>query len=271
VRLGWARVRRGVVGLTVAAVAGGLVVLGARGGYPAEHPRLLSGAAWLASSRVGQLSLLDGSSAEVSAQVQVATPGDRIAAVQQSSTAYAVDETGATVRRVDGADFQPSPAVTPVPGAAGGLQVFAGAGALYALDTRRGILATADPETLQIRGGAVPLAVQADSTDAVLDDAGRLWVLDAGTGDLVWVDHGARHSSRALAHPGSQLVLVDGVPVVVDLATRRAMTIDPGSGTPGDSIGLDVRPGDTVAVGGSTNGHRLYLAASRGVLEICDL
>src|SRR5262249_15057820 len=77
--------------------------------------------------------------------------------------------------------------------------------------------------------------------------------------------------SRALAHPGSQLVLVDGAPVVVDLAARSATVIDPGSGSPRGSIELDLRPGDTVAVSGSAHGHQLYLAASHGVLEICDL
>jgi len=271
VRLRWDRVRGGLTGLAVVVLAAGVVVAGAHGGYPTERPHLLSGSAWLASSGVGELTLLDGSSAEVAAQVRVADPGDRLGVVQQSATAYAVDGTDGTVRRIDGATFQVSPPATPVPGAGDGLHVFAGAEALYALDAGRGILAATDPATLVVRGRTVPLAVQVNATDAALDDAGRLWVLDAATGDLIWIEHGTPHTRRGVAHPGGQLVLADGAPVVVDLAARTATVFDPGSGSPRTTIGLDLRPGDTVAVSGSAHGARLYLAASRGTLAICDL
>ncbi|TML23644.1 MAG: hypothetical protein E6G35_13905 [Actinobacteria bacterium] len=115
-RLRWDRVRGGLTGLAVVVLAAGVVVAGAHGGYPTERPHLLSGSAWLASSGVGELTLLDGSSAEVAAQVRVADPGDRLGVVQQSATAYAVDGTDGTVRRIDGATFQVSPPATPVPG-----------------------------------------------------------------------------------------------------------------------------------------------------------
>src|SRR6266508_506327 len=79
-----------VAGGAVVVVAAGLVLAAAVGGYPAARPRLLSGAAWLASAQVGQLTLLDGSSVEVAAQVQVAPKGNRLDVVQQAATAYAV-------------------------------------------------------------------------------------------------------------------------------------------------------------------------------------
>src|SRR6266480_3215387 len=53
-------VRSLATGLAVVVAFGGLVLAGISDGYPTTRPHLLSGAAWLASSRVGQLTLLDG-------------------------------------------------------------------------------------------------------------------------------------------------------------------------------------------------------------------
>jgi hypothetical protein len=259
-----------VAGLTVAVLGGGLAYAGA-GGYPASRPNLLSGSAWLPSPKVGQLTLLDGSSAEVAAQVQVAHGGDAYEVVQQSATAYVVNHTGGTIRRVDGATFEVSPPATPLPGAGTGLHAYAGPDALYALDSGRGVLAFADPATLVTRGPTVPLAAQVDGQAAVLDGSGRLWVLDGSTGDLVWIDHGTRHTRRGVARPGSLLVLANGTPVVVDLAARTAGVLDPGSGGTHTSFGLDLRSGDQVQVSGSPHSPRLYVVAGRGVLDICDL
>src|SRR5947199_4142901 len=82
-----------------------LAALGAGAGFPASRPRLLSGSAWLASTRIGQATLLDGSSAEVAGAVAVAPPGEQFDAVQQGAGAYAVNHHTGTVRRVDGATF----------------------------------------------------------------------------------------------------------------------------------------------------------------------
>src|SRR5215470_7770291 len=129
--------RSRAVGATVAAVAAvaGLLIVGAGRGHPAQQVRLLSGAAWLASSSVGQVSLLDGSSAEVAAQVQVAPRGNDLQVVQQGATAYAIDRTAGTIRRVDGATFTLTQAESPIPDAGAGLTAFAGTDTVYALDT----------------------------------------------------------------------------------------------------------------------------------------
>src|SRR5206468_2767306 len=134
-RVGWERavLRRGMVGLAVVVVGGALVVAGATGGYSAQRPRLLSGAAWLASTQVGQLTLLDGASAETAAQVRVAPPGDQLDVVQQGSSAYAVNRSAGVIRRVDGATFEVTPPVSPLPGARAGLRAFAGPNAVYAV------------------------------------------------------------------------------------------------------------------------------------------
>src|SRR5690349_24364842 len=97
------QVRAGLCAAGAAAVLGTLVLSGLGGGNPAHATRVLSGSAWLASSRVGQLTLLDGTSGEVVAQVQATSAGDAVDVVQQNTSAYAIDRTQGTLRRVDGA------------------------------------------------------------------------------------------------------------------------------------------------------------------------
>src|SRR5690242_19415837 len=77
--------RTTIAGTAVLGTVVAMGIMGQHGGYPASRPRLTSGAAWLASSQVGQLALLDGSSAELAAQIEVAKPGDRLEVVQQGS------------------------------------------------------------------------------------------------------------------------------------------------------------------------------------------
>jgi hypothetical protein len=221
---------------------------------------------------VGQLTLLDGSSAEVAAQVEVAPPGTRLAAVQQGTTAYAVNVDTGSVRRVDGATFTVSRPVIPLPDAGAALDVFAGPGVVYALDTRRGVLAGVDPRTLAGRSDPVSLAAQVATGAAALDQAGRLWLVDTSTGDLVWVRDGQRRSRRAVARPGGgMLVFAGGAPVIVDPASRTATRFDPLTGAIRGTTELDLRPDDRIAVTGANTTDRLYVVVARGVLAVCDL
>jgi PKD domain-containing protein/List-Bact-rpt repeat protein len=259
-------------GLAMVVAVGGLVLAGIGNGYPVTRPRLSSGAAWLVSGRVGQLTLLDGSSVEVAGQVQVAEPGAGLDVVQQGSSAYVVDRSRGAVRRVDGATFEAGTPASPLPGARAGLRVFAGPDGVYTLDAEHGVLAETDPRTLARRGQLVPLSARVDPQGSVLDDAGRLWVLDGETGDLVWLDHGQRHVRPAAATAGAgMLTLAGGTPVLVDTARRTATLIDPATGTAGRSVALDLRPGERVEVSGAAQAPRLYLVTARGVLEVCDL
>lgn len=266
-RASWA----GTLGLGVAALAGAIAVIGAGHGYPVQDVRLLSGSAWLASSQAGQVTLLDGASAEVAAQVQAAPAGHALDVVQQGSTAYAIDRTAGTLRRIDGATFGMSAVATPVPGAQSGLTAFADSHHVYAMDAQRGLLTSADPRTLAPEGPPISLAAQVSAGSTVLDDAGRLWLIDNGTGDLTEVSGGKRTVHRDAARPGHDvLTLVNGEPVIVDTAERKAISVDADSGTPGSALDLDLRPSDTIAVSGSPHAHRLYVVMSRGLLDICD-
>src|SRR6266545_1129116 len=254
---------RGPLGAVASvAVVGALLAAGIGKGYPAERANLLSGAAWLPSAQVGQLTLLDGASVEVAAQVRVAPSGTGLDVVQQGATAYALDRAAGAIRRVDGATFEVSPPATPVPGAGAQLAAFAAPDTVYAADAR----------TLAVRTGPVPLAAQIVPEAATLDAAGRLWLVDTATGDLIWIEHGRRHSRRGATTPGAGLLaLADGTPVLVDTVRRTAAALDPATGAVRHTTELDLRPGDRVRVSGSPHALRVYVVAARGLVSICEL
>jgi hypothetical protein len=251
---------------------GGIAVASMGEGEPVNDVRLLSGAAWLSSSKVGQVTLLDGSSAEVAAQVQVASPGTALEVAQQGTTAYAIDQSAGTLRRVDGATFELSAPGAPIPDTSAGLTAMPGHDVLYTLDERRGVLANTDPRSLARRGDLVPLASELTTGSAVVDEVGTLWAIDKRTGDLTYVVNGQRTKREDVAQPGaSMLAIANGNPVVVDVTARKTIKIDRSNGSIGGTIDLDLRPTDTVQVTGSTHADRLYVLASRGVLNVCDL
>ncbi|MFC5099658.1 hypothetical protein [Kibdelosporangium philippinense] len=258
------------IGLAVAAalLLGVIVVIGSDNGESARDVRLLSGAAWLTSSKVGQVTLLDGSNVEVAAQVQVAPAGNSLEVAQQGSTAYAVDQTAGTVRRVDGGTFDLTEPRSPIPDATVGLTAVPGRDTVYTVDKRRGMLAYTDPKNLTPRGDAVTFA----AGTATVDDNGILWAIDARTGDLSHVRDGKLNIRRQVAQPGnSELVMVNGQPVVVDIAARKAISIDSATGRPADPVELPFTPADTVHVSGSRHSERLYLVVNRGLLIVCDV
>jgi hypothetical protein len=253
-------------------LAGGVVLASTSDGEPVQDVRLLSGAAWLTSSTVGQVTLLDGSSAEVAAQVQVAPAGTNLDVAQQGATAFAINQSAGTVRRVDGATFALSQPEAPIPDASGGLAVFPGPDVLYTVDSRHGVLAGTDPRTLARRGELMSLASELAAGSAVVDGAGSLWAVDAKTGDLTYVLNGKRNVRRQVVQPGrSKLAMSGGHPVVIDVDRRKAVKIDRANGRPGATVELDLRATDTVEVSGSVHSPRLYVVAGRGVLTVCDL
>ncbi len=252
------------------ALVAGIVLAGR--GEPVHDVRLMSGAAWLPSSKVGQVTLLDGNTAEVAAQVQVASAGTSLDVAQQGSTAYAIDQSAGTVRRVDGATFDTGSPTEPIPDTKSGLTVIPGPGVLYVLDGKRGVLATTDPKNLTRRGDLMTLASEMSARSATVDESGRLWTVDAKTGDLSHVTDGRPIRRPGVAQPGQSVVVIsDGTPVVADLAGRKLIPVDPLTARPGTPITLDLRSSDTVQVSGSPHSDRLYLMVSRGVLTICAL
>jgi hypothetical protein len=266
----WAKA--GTAGLTSAVALAGLAMFGTADGNNPRDIQLLSGAAWLASGRVGQVTLLDGTSTEIAAQVQVAPVGDVLQVVQQGSNAYAVDQTAGTIRRIDGATLEAGSPESPIPDAGAGLTAFAGETSLYVMDSRRGVFTSADPKTGRATGRAQPLAPQVAPNTAAIDGQGRLWLVDNATGDLVWADGNDLQRARGAVQPGrSVLAIAKGKPVVVDTTGRRAFTFDPDSRKVSGSVDIDVRPNEEVQVTGSPHEDRVYVVTPRGVLTICEL
>lgn len=265
-------IRNAAASASALLAVGGVAVAGVDGGTAAHDVKLLSGAAWLASGRVGQLSLLDGPSTEVSAQVQVASPGSVLDVVQAGPNAYAVDQSAGTVRRIDGATFEVSAPESPIPGARGGLTAFAGSAKLYIVDTQRGLFTHADPRTGRALGDAKTLAAQIAPGTTGIDEQGTLWIADNATGDVRMIADGDAGRIEGVTRPGrAVLTIAQGRPVVVDVAARKASVLDPLLRRTRATIDLDLRNGEDVQVSGSPYGNRFYLVAPRGVLTICEL
>lgn len=265
------RIQGGIAAVVSVAAVGGAALFGSEA-HPAQDVRLLSGAAWLASGRVGQVSLLDGSSAEVSAQVQVAAAGSVVDVVQAGSHAYAVDQSTRTIRRVDGATFEVGRPEEPIKDARA-LTAFAGSGKLYVVDTQRGLIVNADPASGRATEQPRNFAPQIAPDTTGIDNEGRLWVADNATGDLkTYQDGGALRTIPGVAEPGrSILTIANDKPVVIDTEGRQMHIVDPDALEVDTTIPLDLRQGDEIQVSGSPNGDRTYIVAPRGVLTICEL
>lgn len=262
---------RALATLTVAASAAGFVILGADLGHPASQVPLRTGTAWLASNQVGQLTLVDGASAQVAAHVPVATPANRLAVTQQDDAAYVLNQATGTLVRVDGATHRVSRPVIPLPDARGTLAITSAHHTLYTVDTHAGTLAATDPKTLAPQRGPRQLATELPSDGLAVDDRGQPWAAEQRTGTLVWLSEGQRRTRAHAALPGtSRLTVTHGQPALVDPARNTAELLDPDSGTVARSVRPNLRPGDTVAVSGSPDQARLLLSvASRGTFIRC--
>lgn len=276
-RRGWRRVataRWVECALAAIVVLAGLVVAGTATGTHQRRIDFRAGAAWLASDAVGQVALVDGASAKVITQVAVGRPGlpaGSLRALQSDLDAYVVDDSAGVVGRISGATYtwNRRPGLIAA-GRAG--ELFVGSGSLYLVDGRSGVVTTADPASLAVRGRQ-SLAARVGPDGGVVDTDGRLWLIDAITGNLVWLDGTARHDRRAVAEPArTRLVLAGGHPAIVELAERRITPVSAGGRLERPTC-LDIVPGDaSTQVAGAPDAARVYAAVgTRGVLMVADL
>ncbi len=255
-----------------AAVVGGLsvvLVLGLLGaGYAPAAVSGFTRQAWLASSAVGQLARLDGSAAQVMGQVPVANAGSRLQVVPVGADALVVDRVSGTMRRVSAATLSAGPRVAPLPGASSGLSVLTGGDAVWAVDSAAGVAVSLDPKTLAARSAAATVPSGVDRRTSLVDDSGRLWLLDPGTGAVSWLDGVGGHGPVPVASPGSSLVLVDGRPTVLDAAQSVAITLDPRRGTESSRIGLEAGIARQEVAGFRTDGLLAVAVNDRGSLVL---
>ncbi|OAA18394.1 PKD domain protein [Frankia sp. EI5c] len=257
---------RGVVALAL--LAGGLVLVTRSDGLSVRQLAVEDGAAWLVSSSTGQAALVDGASSQVVTRVAVGS--GELSATQSGPDAYVVNSTAGSVLRVDGATFQPGEPVR-FGSARRQLRVYPTAAAAFVVDGESGLVTTTDPDTLQARG--LQTVATGTAGGAVTDSAGRLWLFDPGSGDIVRLDaRGGKASTPAAAAGGSQLVLVGGRPAVVDRAGRTVRPLGE-NGAPAAGTCLDAPPSDSsVVVVGGVARPEVYAASGRsGTLVISDL
>ncbi|WP_028048717.1 PKD domain-containing protein [Cellulomonas sp. URHD0024] len=275
-RIGGARGRTVVALLACAGVAGAAASFASPSGYPERALASGSGSIWLASSGPGQLALLDGASGEITVRVAVAAPGHDIVAVQGGAAGYALDRTTGGVVRVDAATWEQSAPVDLLSGTKASLDAVTSSDALYAFDRGRGLMVEADPRSLRLRGSVSSLSAVPSPGSPVVDRSGALWMLDARSGDLLRAAHGVVGvTDPAASDAGSgQLLVSDGTPVVVDLASRRAELVNTRTGRLSRaSACVDIDPSDdTIQVAAAASTHKLYAVSGRtGVLRTSDL
>jgi PKD repeat protein len=268
-RAGRAGLRVGAALVACASV--GAVVARAEATPPARL-RLHGGAAWVASSTVGQLTLIDGSTAEVVARAAAAPSGADLASAQDGAAGFGLDRDDGAIVRVDPATQEPGLPVRVMPGARGDLSIHPHGDRLYVVDRTRGRVAVADAATLARRGALRSLAEPA--ADSVVDGAGRLWTLGAHSGDLTWFDGDHRGSRRRVVpDPASaSLTVVAGRAAVVERGARLVRTLDAHGGGR-ERACLDIDPDDrSVEVGGSVRGDRLFVVSGDdGMLRVSSL
>ncbi|RJQ69933.1 PKD domain-containing protein [Pseudonocardiaceae bacterium YIM PH 21723] len=247
-----------------AALVGATLALGGSGDPHAPGIRLRSGELWLASGKAGQLTLVNGPSAEVSSRVEVAPPESGLRTSTVDGTAFAVNTRAGELSRIDGATHQVSHARAP-----GATALFAGPQDVYTVDTEHGVVDRYDPATLAHRGDPERIG---EISAPVLDTAGRLWTITADHGDLVWFQSGTRRSLAAATTPGKSAVTVAaGRPAIVDSKRGVAELLNPDTGKMIRSARADLRPADHLAVGGSAERSRVLIAVSnRNLLVNCD-
>jgi len=249
------------------------VALGAAGqGEPPARFEMQGGGAWVASSRVGLVTLIDGASAQVSARVKVANGPSDLGVAQREATGYAVDRRLGTVSRIDPTTFAIGPRVEVIDGASGRVAAYPTDDGVYVIDEIRGRIAVTAPDSVDTVA-APPSSLAGSITSTAVDGDGRLWALMAD-GDLTWFDGPERHDRHgAERSPAtSELVLVDGRTALVERAERRVTALTD-RGTSGDRACIEMDTADeTVRFAGSVHRPWVYVVSGDdGLLRVSDL
>jgi Divergent InlB B-repeat domain len=265
--VGRRRVRASAAAAAAAVVASVAVALGHDDGLAAHRVLLGGGSVWLASPWQGVVTLVDGAAEQVVGSVRVpAGTGADFAVVPDGSSAYLIGAKTGTVSRVDGGTYD---VTGPVDfGGGGPLQVFAGGGAVYVVAGARQAASVVDPTTLRVRD-ELALAASPGAGQSVVDDDGRLWVVDQG--GVAWFDGAGKHVRPDAGGAGARLLLVAGRAWIADLGTARAAELTP-DGKPLAWSCLDVPAGTEPRLLGTTALGRVVAAVPKtGSLVIAGI
>jgi hypothetical protein len=227
-------------------------------GNPLTGLPMAGGGAWLASPGVGLVTLVDGPSEQVAATLAVPVRrGDRVDVTQAGSSAYVADDSTGVVVRIDGATLSTGEPTRFGKGVQG-VDVATGGGNVYVVDVGSRTANLVDPGSLHVRDRQ-SLAARPGAGQSVVDDTGRLWVLDSAGGGLAWVDRGVKGSEPTVGTASDRLTLAGGRPVLVDVQHGQVGWVGD-DGSVGDWSCLDVRGGDDVQLLPSSTQEVVYAA-----------
>jgi PKD repeat protein len=272
-----------VVVMTLAVPLGAVAVMAA--GSPTRQLPLTGGGAWLASPAQGLVTLIDGPSERVVGSVRAAgaSSGDALSVVQTGSSAYALNGSQGSVSFIDGATYDQTSAVrftepgsSPVvrladtiPAQVTSPATPAAPQGVFVIDTTREIANVVDPRSLDVRG-QLALSAAPNESQSLVDDAGRLWVVDGKRGGVTWLLGSQKRVTRGSVPATARLARVQGEAVAVDPAGQRAGRIGVDGTVSWSCLSAPEDPATQFL--GSARASLLYAAApSTGTLTVADL
>ncbi|MEV0662874.1 fibronectin type III domain-containing protein [Actinomadura luteofluorescens] len=207
--------------LVIAAVVYGVGVASAK--Y-----RIADVGAWLAAGSRGLVVHVNGPAAKVDGKTGVPPQmrGHDIKIIQDGATVLIVDQATGVVSRLDPSQLDVG-ASRPL---GRGLQVLAGAGRAYTVDSVKGVLQQIDPVALTPVGATAALTPVLGQ--AGIDARGALWVPVPRDGQVTAFTDGRSQPPVGVGGPGDDLALTmaAGDPVVVNSTAATATVVKP-SGT----------------------------------------
>jgi hypothetical protein len=262
------RISHVVAAATGASIVLGMAVAGVLLAPPPVRPHLEAGSVWLTSRAVGLVTLVNGSTAEVSANVHVTGPDAHFDTEQVDSAGYAVDSRAGLIIGVDGATRQPRSTTVP----AGSGDVYATADTLYVVAADHRSVLLIDSRTLTADSATIPLPASASS---MVSDGRSLWVADNQEGVVTsyTTDGGTTtpNQHRDILTAGRSpavLTVAHGKPVLVDTSAHAASLLT-ASGTMMRTMRLDVQENDLVS-GSQTDDILLVVPKGRGTVVVCS-
>lgn len=213
----------GLVGVLVVAAA----VYGV--GVASAQYRLADVGAWLAAKSRGMVVHVNGPAAKVDGKTDLVPQmrGHNIKIVQDGATILIVDLDTGVVSRLDPSQLS----IGQSRSLGQGIQVLAGSGKAYTVDSVKGVVQQIDPVGLTPVGPSASLPPVLGQ--AGIDGKGTLWVPVSRKGEVSAFRDGALQPPVKVGEPGGDLALTiaAGDPVVIDSTAATATAVRP-SGSP---------------------------------------
>lgn len=262
------RTRRPIAFGCLGLVIIGVVITGLALTPPQVRPRLLPGSIWLTSRAVGQLTLVNGVAAQVSAAVSVTGPDGRFTTEQSATHGYAINSATGDVVAVNDATLQKSATTL----SATAQLVAVSGGTVFVVNRAQRLVQILRSDTLAPVGHAVQMPGRGSAAVAV---GGVLWLADGPTGSVVSFrdenDTPTKEFAPALfgaTRTQPRLTAANGQPLLVDPGGRTASLLT-ATGAVARTMPVDLRAADLLS--GSTDSDMLdSVQPDRGLLTLCD-